>query len=205
MTTRTPLTLFALFSLGLILGCEVPELEGVDAPSAMPVPQATSTDTAEQEVEEKKGWEQTELVDTEPPVTAVPREVTANDPTKGKRSKQAGGYLGAVGHSRFYAEHKMIFSSIEHALNLYWAEHGNYPETHEEFMEKIVAFNQIKLPELDEGVEYIYDPADHKLKIYRPDAAAPADGEAAEDAEASENGETPDDTEATATEDTPDQ
>jgi len=37
-------------------------------------------------------------------------------------------------------------------------------------MKKIVDFNKIQLPELDEGVEYIYDPEDHKLKIHRPDA-----------------------------------
>ncbi len=167
MTTQNPLTVVALLSLSLAIGCEVPELEGVDAPSAMPAPRATA---AEKTGEPAAGWEKTEVVDREPAVTAEPREVTANDPTKGKKSRQAGGYLGAVGHARFYAEHKLIFTSIEHALNLFWATEGNYPKTHDEFMEKIVKFNQIQLPELDEGVEYIYDPEDHKLKIHRPGA-----------------------------------
>ena len=171
MINRNSLTLVALLSLLFMPGCEVPELEGVDAPSAMPAPRAA----VEQSAEPAPGWEKTELVDTEPPVTSEPREVTANDPTKGKRSRQAGGYLGAVGHARFYAEHKLIFDSIKHALNLYWAPNGEYPQTHEEFMEKIIKFNQIELPELDEGVEYIYDPQDHTLKIHSPGAEAAAE------------------------------
>jgi len=112
MTTRNPLPVVALLSLSLAIGCEVPELEGVDAPSAMPAPRATAEETKQPAA----GWEKTELVDTEPAVTAEPREVTANDPTKGKKSRQAGGYLGAVGHARFYAEHQLIFTSIDHAL-----------------------------------------------------------------------------------------
>lgn len=174
MNYRNPLTLVVLLSLTLTLGCEVPELEGVNTPSVTPAPRVAVEET----VEPDAGWEKTELIDTEPPVTSEPREVTANDPTKGKKSRQAVGYLGAVGHSRFYAEHKMIFTSIEHALNLYWATNDEYPQTHDEFMEKIVKFNQIKLPELDEGVEYIYDPEDHKLKIHRPGAEAPAEDQA---------------------------
>jgi len=168
MTSPNLLTVVALLSLGLAIGCEVPELEGLDAPSTLPPPRAQT------EVSDKPaaGWEKTEVVDQEPAVTSTPREVTANDPTKGKKSRQAGGYLGAVGHSRFYAEHKLIFTSIDHALNLFWATEGNYPKTHDEFMKKIVDFNKIQLPELDEGVEYIYDPEDHKLKIHRPGAAA---------------------------------
>jgi len=166
MTFRNPFAVVALLSLGFAMGCEVPELEGVDAPSTVPAKQAAAEETDKPDA----GWEKTEVVDREPAVTSEPREVTANDPTKGKKSRQAGGYLGAVGHSRFYAEHKLIFTSIEHALNLYWATEGNYPKTHDEFMKKIVDFNKIQLPELDEGVEYIYDPEDHKLKIHRPDA-----------------------------------
>ncbi len=168
MTHQKPFTLAALLLLAVAIGCDVPELEDIDAPSAMPAPRAAAEKVETDKKE--KGWEHTEMVDTEPAVTSEPREVTANDPTKGKKSRQAGGYLGAVGHARFHAEHKMIFISIEHALNLYWATEGNYPKTHDEFMTKIIKFNQIQLPELDPGVEYIYDPEDHKLKIHRPDA-----------------------------------
>ncbi len=166
MTRQNLITLVALLSM--TLGCEVPELESVDTTAASPAPQAAT-------VEKEPVKEEETVAANDPPVTSEPREVTANDPTKGKKSRQAGGYLGAVGHARFYAEHQLIFTSIKHALNLYWATNGEYPKTHDEFMEKVIKFNQIQLPKLDEGVEYLYDPEDHKLKIHSPGAEAEAD------------------------------
>ncbi len=106
---------------------------------------------------------------TEPPqVTSTPREVTAYDTLKGKKSREVSGYQGAALQGHAYAEDRVIFDMIKHALILHWAEHGEYPQTHDEFMEKVVKYNQLQLPELDPGVEYIYDPEDRTLKIYRP-------------------------------------
>ena len=48
------------------------------------------------------------------------------------------------------------------------ASEGRNPESHEEFMEKIVKFNQIKLPELPPGHKYVYDPATEQLMVERP-------------------------------------
>jgi hypothetical protein len=139
-----------LLTIGLLLasqvGCEMPE---IDQP--VPIPVVESSPPGE-----------TEPAATEP---AQPEEFTANDPKRGKRSRGVGGYAGAVFGARFWAEHQMIINNIKHALDLYNAEHGNYPKTHEEFMEKIIDTNQIALPELDEGQEYIYDPEDHTLKF----------------------------------------
>ena len=147
MNTHTTLMLLAS---GLLLagpvGCEVPE---VDQPVSIPVVKAPSS-------------EESQPVATEP---ASPREFTANDPKRGKRSRSVGGYAGAVFGARFWAEHQMIINNINHALDLYNAEHGNYPRSHEEFMTKIIAANQVALPELDEGQEYTYDPEDHTLKV----------------------------------------
>jgi outer membrane murein-binding lipoprotein Lpp len=87
--------------------------------------------------------------------------VTANSMKKGK-SLEGGGYLSAVTHSRFFAEHQLILDNIRHAMDLYNAEHGNYPKTQEEFMKQIIEPNEpsTKLPELPEGWEYFYDPKD---------------------------------------------
>lgn len=118
-----------------------------------------------------------------PPVTDDPRPVDAKDPVKGRRSRAAGGYLGAVGAARFWAEHKLIYDSITHALNLYNAEHGRFPSSHDEFMEKIVRFNNINLPELIEGEEYIYLPEEGEqgLQIRKTPTGDPSsDDEAAE-------------------------
>lgn len=106
----------------------------------------------------------------EPPaVDGAPREVTALDPAKGKKSRAAGGYFGAIGGARFYAEHSMIFNNMKHSLDLFNATEGRYPNSHEEFMTTIIQANQIALPELDPGVEYLYDPEDHQLKVWRPE------------------------------------
>lgn len=139
------LTLASALSLVLLVGCEVPEL---DVPKTKPA-QQTKVETSESPVA----------------TPSEPKEFTPRDGKKGKKSREAGGYLGAVGSARFTAENSMTINLYKHALDLYWGTNGYYPKTHDEFMEKIIKFNQIQLPELDEGVEYIYDPEDHILKI----------------------------------------
>jgi len=54
---------------------------------------------------------------------------------------------------------------VADAMRLYKATNGNAPKTHEEFMEKIIKENQIKLPDLPQGDQYVYDPADEQLKV----------------------------------------
>lgn len=145
-------------------GCEVPEIEThqTSTPAAKP---ATVAEAPSEEVVQPTG------PDEPPPVTSTPRPFTAKDPVKGKKSRAAGQVASAIGGTRFYVEYENLRLNIVHALDLYWGEHGEYPKSHDEFMKKIVEFNNLTLPELDPGVEYIYDPADHTLKIYRPDGA----------------------------------
>lgn len=159
MKTSSILMLAMITSLS---GCEIPELEmpQANAPVAQP---ARVAETPAEEVVQPTG------PDEPPPVTSTPRPFTAKDPVKGKKSRAAGQVASAIGGSRFYIEYENLRLNIVHALDLYWGEHGEYPKSHEEFMEKIVKFNNLVLPELDPGVEYIYDPADHTLKIYRPE------------------------------------
>jgi hypothetical protein len=69
----------------------------------------------------------------------------------------------------FNTREKVVFQiQIPHALDLFNAEHGFYPKSHEEFMEKIVEFNQIKLPQLPDGAKYVYDVDSHTLMVERP-------------------------------------
>lgn len=150
--------------LAATVGCEIPEIETqqASAPAAQPVAEA---EAPAEEVVQPTGPNEP------PPVTSTPRPFTAKDPVKGKKSRAAGQVASAIGGSRFYIEYENLRLNIVHALDLYWGEHGEYPQSHDEFMKKIVEFNNLSLPELDPGVEYIYDPADHTLKIYRPDGA----------------------------------
>jgi hypothetical protein len=71
----------------------------------------------------------------------------------------------------FNTREKVVFEiAIPHAMNLFNAENGYFPRSHEEFMEKIVEANQIQLPQLPEGARYVYDVESHTLMVERPKA-----------------------------------
>ena len=55
--------------------------------------------------------------------------------------------------------------AIEHALNLYNAAEGRFPQSHDEFMTQIISANKIRLPVLPSGLDYQYDVAGHRLVI----------------------------------------
>jgi len=55
--------------------------------------------------------------------------------------------------------------NIEHALDLYKAETGEFPKTTEEFMEKIIKANNMALPKLPFYQEYGYKADEHRLII----------------------------------------
>ena len=162
MKTNSPFLYVVMLAAAAMLtsqiGCETPEIDD-STPAASPSAEADDGPQAESAAADTTAENETAQAPAEP------REFTALDPKKGKKSRSVGGYAGAVFGARFWAEHQMILNNINYALKLYNAEHGNYPKTHDEFMTKIIRANQIQLPELDEGVEYMYDPEDHTLKV----------------------------------------
>lgn len=68
----------------------------------------------------------------------------------------------------FQAQERLIYDSVAYAVKLFEAEHGNKPKTEDEFMKKIIEFNQIKLPQLPPGHKYKYDPQSGELMVERP-------------------------------------
>ena len=54
---------------------------------------------------------------------------------------------------------------IDHAVNLFYATEGRYPKDYDEFMNRIIRENQIRLPVLGTGKSYEYDVANHKLVV----------------------------------------
>jgi len=69
----------------------------------------------------------------------------------------------------FRTKERIVFDiAIPHALQLYEALEGHAPKSHEEFMEKIIKFNMIELPELPQGHEYVYDPEAKQLMVRHP-------------------------------------
>ena len=60
---------------------------------------------------------------------------------------------------------------IEHAVNLFNASEGRYPNSYDEFMARIIKENNIRLPVLSPGLEYQYEVENHKLLVIRAGAA----------------------------------
>jgi hypothetical protein len=63
--------------------------------------------------------------------------------------------------------------AIEHALNLFQASEGRFPESHAEFMQRIITENQIRLPQLSADLAYEYDVQNHRLVVVRSVESAP--------------------------------
>lgn len=69
----------------------------------------------------------------------------------------------------FGARERIVFEiQIPQAMKLYKAEHERGPKTQEEFMQKIVKEQGVRLPDLPDGHRYIYDPATEQLMVERP-------------------------------------
>ena len=67
--------------------------------------------------------------------------------------------------------------AVDQALGFFYAEQGRYPDSYEEFMEKIIKANNIQLPVLPYKGHYEYDVEHHELKsIYTPEQAEKKDG-----------------------------
>lgn len=72
----------------------------------------------------------------------------------------------------FKAKEKIAYEiAVPHALNLFNASEGRLPKSHEEFMEKIIRFNNIQLPKLPDGAVYRFHPDDGLLYV-EPDPNA---------------------------------
>ncbi|MCA9237445.1 MAG: hypothetical protein KDA44_18350 [Planctomycetales bacterium] len=168
MKTESFAMLAGVGFLALMFGCEVPELP--DTPGAGTTPAASDAAATEDTGPERgtaaaatAGGEALPDPGDVEDVTEEGRAFTANDAVKGRRSRAVGGYLGAVGNARFYAEHQMILNNVNYAVKLYEAEHGEYPKSNDEFMSKIIKANMIVLPELPDDQEYYYDPENPDL------------------------------------------
>lgn len=71
--------------------------------------------------------------------------------------------------SLFAVKQKAVFDfQIKPALNLYKGSNGKMPQSHDEFMEKIIQQNNISLPELPDGEKYEWDPKEEKLYVIKP-------------------------------------
>ncbi len=82
------------------------------------------------------------------------------------RHGKTGDVVAGPAKTLFRTRDKLVFEiQIPQALNLYKAEHGKGPQSHDEFMEKIIRRNSIKLPELPPGRHYQFDVEKQELWV----------------------------------------
>ena len=68
----------------------------------------------------------------------------------------------------FQMRERTFLLGIQNAMKIYQAEHNRKPASHAEYMREVIQKNNITMPQLPAGQEFIYDPRDGELKIRKP-------------------------------------
>jgi hypothetical protein len=138
-------SLFCLVAIcvGGSIGCE---MKGIEVTKSVEAP-ATSTPPATVPPAQQQG-------------VAQKAEVGVGIKGDSLRDEEGvGKIIASPAVALFNTREKAVFEiQIPHALNLYKALEGDFPKTHEEFMEKIIKANAIQLPELKPGMQYRFRP-----------------------------------------------
>lgn len=153
ITKSTSASLLALFPLLGLTGCEEPRHVGNRAQSTInhapeKPPQREfivgkrTQDIKDADAELQKGDSH-----------QVQPRITAKDPI----TLQGNAYVSMIGQASIL--------NIQHAMDLYRAEHDRYPKDYDEFMNDIIKANNIALPQLPVYQKYAYDEQEHKLII----------------------------------------
>ena len=108
-----------------------------------------------------------------PPEPEAPPEDTVREEADVGVGEKGSGYGGGIittPVSVYWRTQEKIAYQIQipQALQLFKANNGRAPESHEEFMEKIIGEQNIDLPELPAGHKYVYDPKEEKLMVEHP-------------------------------------
>lgn len=90
---------------------------------------------------------------------------------KGRRLER--GFITTPVQVYFRSQEHMAFRiQVPQALQLFQAEHGRRPESHEEFWREIIEKNGIRLPSLPPGHRYVYVPEAGELMVEVPEGAS---------------------------------
>lgn len=107
-------------------------------------------------------------VTPEAPVKTVLEKAGKGSGLKGRSLDPHEGIYVTPAKTYFSAKERIQFEiQIPHTLKNYEALNGDI-KTHDEFMEKIINENGIKLLELPPGHKYVYDPATKTLMVEKP-------------------------------------
>jgi hypothetical protein len=109
---------------------------------------------------------------TKSPSSTVEQRAVAETGVGAKGKSYGGGIITEPASQYWKLKEKIVFEiSIPHAMNLFKATEGKGPKSNAEFMQKIVAENNIVLPDLPEGRSYKYEPSDETLYVVWQEAA----------------------------------
>ncbi len=107
------------------------------------------------------------------PIEAQKAGVGVGKSSQAMEREGAGRVVASPARTLFRTKEKIVFEiQLPQAMNLYKAEHGKGPQSHEEFMEQIIRRNSIKLPELAPGRHYQFDVEKQELWVV-PDESSP--------------------------------
>jgi hypothetical protein len=81
---------------------------------------------------------------------------------------QSGGIYTTPAKAYFQVRERLTFLQVDQALQLFRGLEGRLPQSHDEFMQKVIQANQIQLPELPPGSRYVWDPQKGELMVERP-------------------------------------
>lgn len=104
------------------------------------------------------------------PAPAMPPAAQKADVGVGKRGRGYGPGLVTTPVATYWAAKEMIAFRVQipDAMRLYKAANGSAPKSHEEFMERIIKENNIRLPDLPPGQRYVYFPDREELMVEHP-------------------------------------
>ena len=103
------------------------------------------------------------------PVKTVLEKAGKGSGKQGRSLDQHEGIYVTPVKALFSTKETIVFDfQVKPAIDRYKAYEGHAPKNHEEFMEKIIKENSIKLPELPEGHKYVYDPMTETLMVEKP-------------------------------------
>ena len=134
-----------------------PSSETASAPPPPPPPPASASQPAP--------------APTAAPAAPLPAgETVKAEPGVGKKGRgYEPGFITTPVATYFRIKERIPFEiEIPKAMQLFKATNDRAPQSHEEFMEKIVKENSIRLPQLPEGERYLYDPKSEQLMVQRP-------------------------------------
>jgi len=87
---------------------------------------------------------------------------------QGRSLDQESGVLVTPAKAFFSVRERVIFqAAIPQALNLFEAAEGRKPNSHDEFMSRIIQANNIQLPRLPPDRKYVFDPQLGELMVVR--------------------------------------